>query len=214
MKYSKLHHGSDYKFESFKEPSFFFIDNSEIASTYGLNVYECSCEINNVLEFEEGNDLEYTSSGFRRAGTSKKTIQLIKELLSGSSDSDIEYAIDFYKQHGLSTSPDKIFGGAWNVVINNLKRLGFQAMTINDESMIGARGGVYPAILIIDFTKINIEKILVYDDYGEDAIKEYSFSDWKLNLKGELFESFIGKFRKYDELLIESISIAYKRCFN
>lgn len=177
-----LHHGSDGKpIVKFDKASFFFIDSPEIASTYGLDVYECSGTFDNVLQFVEGDDLERNGpNGFLISGTSQTVRKLIMELMKGATAEQIEESLAHYKRFGIGQySPARTFNDRWDIVESNLKRLGYVAMEIRDETMMGSNGGTYPALFVVEPEKIKIDKVYVYDNYYGEPEETYSFEQWK-----------------------------------
>ena len=190
MKVDNLHHGSDSEFTKFTGITFFFIDNPELASTYGLNVYECSAEISNPFELAEGDDVERTRSGMRVAGTSATSKQFIRDVLSELPESDILHALEFYGKHGFgSMSPARIFRDRYDLLAKYLIAHGYDSMQFRDETMMGPSHGLYPALLVFNPSVIKINKVYVYDDYYGDVEKGYSIDQWESKLAGTLVES-------------------------
>lgn len=212
-----LHHGSDDKpITTFNKPTFFFIDSPDIASSYGLTVYECTGSFANVLELVEGDDLERNGpNGFRISGTSPTTAKLITELMRGASDDVISDAMAAYKKHGIGTvSPARIFRDEWDIVSGNLKRLGYDAMWMRDESMMGASGGVFPAILAVDVSSIEIKQVYVFDDYGGEPEETYTADEWIEKSTGKHnFVELVESYKLHDPRLIRTILEAHTAIF-
>ena len=206
MEYRLLHHGSDDKLSSFKGATFFFIDNPEIASSYGRYVYECTVRLNNVLSLGTiEDDIKVGRSGLGISGSSEKFKNLIRELLHGLSDDDINESISYYNRYGLSVSPARIFNDSWDLVVRNLIRLGYDGMEFRDESSFGSTHGIYLALLVIDSSKVEINTVIEYDDTYGDEVKRYN-----------IFESFIEKLLgigETDSVLLENILLGYREIF-
>lgn len=212
-----LHHGSDDKpITKFDKPTFFFIDSPDIASSYGLTVYECTGSFKNVLELVEGDDLERNGpNGFRISGTSQTTAKLITELMTGASDDVISDAMAAYKKHGIgAVSPARIFRDEWNIVADNLKRLGYDAMWMRDESMMGASGGVFPAMFVVDVSSVDIRRVYVFDDYGGEPEETYTPDEWvSKNSTNRNFVELVESFSLHDPRLIRTILEAHAAVF-
>ena len=191
MKINDLYHGSDESFTKFSNGfKFFFIHNPELASTYGTNVYECSAEVSNPFELDEGDDLEKSQSGMRYAGTSPTTKRFIRDVLSGLSESDITHALEIYRKNGFgSVSPARVFLDRYDLLVKYLNDRGYDSMIFRDESAMGASHGVFPALIVFDASTIDIEKVIVYDDYYGEVEKSFTYEQWTKKLVGTLTES-------------------------
>lgn len=122
---NNLCHGSDSKLIKFSNPTFFFIgDVAAEANSYGKYVYDCSANVHNTLDLSEADDLQRTSSGIGISGSSKKTEDIIRKLMKGFSEADINNGIQLYNKKGFSLSPARIFNGKWNEVIKNAIEIG------------------------------------------------------------------------------------------
>lgn len=213
---NNLYHGSDDSFIQFKSDFvFFFIGNPELASTYGTNVYECSADVNNTFDLEEGNDLEKSASGTRYAGTSLIIKTLIRNVLHELPESDIHHALEMYRRHGIGTvSPARIFLDRYDLLVKYLSKLGYDSIKFRDESMMGSSQGTFPAIMVFNPQMIKIDKIIVYDDYYGDVEREYTLDQWKQHNSEKLLESFINTIAHHDKSLLESIMSGYKLIFD
>lgn len=209
-----LYHGSDSRITKFSKPTFFFIDNPELASTYGTIVYECTANPRNSLDFAEGDDLERISeNGFMLAGSSKKTRELIKKVMADSSEDEVNFALETYRRNGMSASPARIFGD-WSKVIKTVEKLGYDSMTFRDESAIGARGGVFDAIMMIDPSSIEINKVIVYDDYYGEVEHEFSADEWmKMKHNSSRFECFMNDLDVINPTIMEAVKTGYELIF-
>lgn len=215
---NKLHHGSDDSFTSFNDGfTFFFIDNPDVASTYGTNVYECSVDISNPYELDEGEDLERSASGTRFAGTSPTFKQFIRNVLHELPESDIERALEMYRRHGIdSVSPARIFLDRYDLLVKYLSGIGYDSIKFRDESMMGSSHGTFSALIVFNPSVIKIINVIIYDDHYGEVEKTYTASQWTDKLDGilmESFTSFLEHLKKYDRVLVESIISAHKMIF-